>query len=114
VQSCRTNSIDNLVLTHLDVYDTFDELQVCTAYEIDGKETSEFPSSPIKLKRARPVLRSFRGWKQDITAARSYEELPQAAKDYVAFIEEYTGSRVGIVSVGADRSQTFIRSRVWE
>jgi adenylosuccinate synthase len=112
--ACRTNSIDNLVLTHLDVYDSFDEIKVCTAYDIDGETTDQFPSSPIKLKRAEPVLRSFPGWKTDISKARSYEELPKAAKEYVAFIEDFTGSQVGIVSVGPDRSQTFLRTTVWE
>ncbi len=111
--ACRTNSIDNLVLTHLDVYDSFDEIKVCTAYEIDGKQIEHFPASPLWLQRAKPVLRSFPGWKEDITTANNFSDLPEAAKDYVAFIEEYTGSAVGIVSVGPDRSQTFVRFPVW-
>lgn len=111
--ACRTNSIDNLVLTHLDVYDSFDEIKVCTAYEIDGEQIEHFPASPLWLQRAKPVLRSFPGWKEDITTANNFSDLPEAAKDYVAFIEEYTGSAVGIVSVGPDRSQTFVRFPVW-
>jgi adenylosuccinate synthase len=111
--ACRTNSIENLVLTHLDVYDSFDEIQLCTAYEIDGETTRVFPSATNMLQKAEPVLQSFPGWKEDITRARSFEELPQAARDYIRFIEEFTEARVGIVSVGPDRNQTFLRGPIW-
>ena len=112
--ACRTNSIDNLVLTHLDVYDSFDEIKVCTAYEVDGKQIEHFPASPVWLERAKPVLQSFPGWKEDITKADNFADLPKAAKEYIAFIERFTGSKVGIVSVGPDRNQTFVRSPIWE
>jgi adenylosuccinate synthase len=111
---CKTNSIDSLVLTHLDVYDDFDELSACVAYSIDGEQTTDFPSSPRVLQRAEPVLKSFPGWKQSLSEARTYEELPENAKSYIRFIEEFTGTSVGIVSVGPDREQTFIRYPVWE
>lgn len=111
--ACQTNSIDSLVLTHPDVYDSFDEVSVCVAYKIDGQETTSFPSSARKLERAEPVLKKFAGWKKSITAATSFEELPENCRSYINFIEEYTGTEVGIVSVGPDRSQTFIRNKVW-
>lgn len=111
--ACRTNSIDSLVLTHPDVYDTFDEISVCVAYKIDGKETSSFPSSALQLERAEPVLKKFAGWKATISAAGSYEELPEKCRSYIEFIEEFTGTPVGIISVGPDRNQTFIRKAVW-
>ena len=111
--ACRTNSIDSLVLTHPDVYDTFDEISVCVAYKIDGKETKAFPSSALQLERAEPVLKKFSGWKEPITEARSYEDLPTNCQSYIEFIEEFTGTPVGIISVGPDRTQTFIRKTVW-
>ncbi|MDZ7793324.1 MAG: adenylosuccinate synthetase [Spirochaetia bacterium] len=111
--ACQTNSIDSLVLTHPDVYDTFDEVSVCVAYKIDGQETTSFPSSARKLERAEPVLKKFPGWKKSITAATSFDELPENCRSYINFIEEYTGTAVGIVSVGPDRTQTFIRKKVW-
>jgi len=112
--ACRTNSIDSLVLTHLDVYDDFDELSACVAYSIDGEKTEEFPSSPRRLERAEPVLKSFPGWKQSLSDAKNYDDIPEKAKSYIRFIEEYTGARVGIISVGPDREQTFIRYPIWE
>ena len=111
--ACQTNSIDSLVLTHPDVYDTFDEVSVCVAYKIDGQETTSFPSSARKLERAEPVLKKFPGWKKSITAATSFDELPENCRSYINFIEEYTATEVGIVSVGPDRTQTFIRKKVW-
>lgn len=112
--ACRTNSIDSLVLTHPDVYDDFGEISVCVAYEIDGKETSAFPSSSRRLERAKPVLKKFKGWNVKISGARTYDDLPEDTRNYIAFIEEYTGTEVGIVSVGPDRSQTFIRTAIWD
>ncbi|MFW5727086.1 MAG: adenylosuccinate synthase [Spirochaetia bacterium] len=111
--ACRTNSIDSLVLTHPDVYDTFDEISVCVAYKIDGKETTSFPSSALKLERAEPVLKKFSGWKEAISAVSEYANLPEKCKSYIEFIEEFTGTPVGIISVGPDRNQTFIRKKVW-
>jgi len=111
--ACQTNSIDSLVLTHPDVYDTFDEVSVCVAYKIDEQETTSFPSSARKLERAEPVLKKFPGWKKSITTATSFDELPENCRSYINFIEEYTGTSVGIVSVGPDRTQTFIRKKVW-
>lgn len=111
--ACRTNSIDSLVLTHPDVYDTFDEISVCVAYKIDGKETTSFPSSALKLERAEPVLKKFSGWKEAISAVSEYANLPEKCKSYIEFIEEFTGTPIGIISVGPDRNQTFIRKKVW-
>lgn len=112
--ACQTNSISSLVLTHPDVYDDFDEISVCVAYEIDGKQTTSFPSSIRALERATPVLKKFKGWKQAISKVRRYEDLPQLTKDYISFIEDFVQTKVGIISVGPDRSQTFIRTPVWE
>ncbi len=111
--ACFVNSIDNLVLTHLDIYDDMNEIEACVAYDIDGKIVTDFPTSIPDLNKAKPVLKKFPGWKQAITACTSYKKLPKNAKAYVQFIEEFTETKVGIVSVGADRNQTFIREKIW-
>lgn len=111
--ACFVNSIDNLVLTHLDIYDDMNEIEACVAYDIDGKIVTDFPTSIPELNKAKPVLKKFPGWKQAITACTSYKKLPKNAKAYVEFIEEFTETKVGIVSVGADRNQTFIREKIW-
>lgn len=112
--ACRVNSIDELVLTHLDIYDSLDTIEACIAYDIDGVQTADFPSSIGELNRAKPVLKRFAGWKQPLKHCRSYEELPPTARAYVDFIEEFSGSRVGIISVGYDRKDTFIRANLWK
>jgi adenylosuccinate synthase len=111
--ACRTNSIDSLVMTHLDVYDSLDSIQACVAYKIGDKIVEDFPASIEALNAAKPVLRAFPGWKTSLKEARSYMSLPQAAQDYVEFIERYTETPVGIVSVGYDRKETFIRKSPW-
>ncbi|HDQ15146.1 MAG TPA: adenylosuccinate synthase [Sediminispirochaeta sp.] len=112
--SCRGNSITSLVLTHLDVYDQFDEITVCVGYRIDGEEDTAFPSSCRRLERAEPILKVFKGWKRDISGIKSYDDLPREAKEYIQFIEDFVDTPVGIVSVGPERSQTVIRQGVWQ
>lgn len=111
--ACITNSIDSLVLTHLDIYDTFDEIEACVAYEIDGKTVVDFPASVPAMEKAKPVLKKFKGWKKSLKECRSYEELPKEARDYVEFIEDYCKTEVGIISVGYERNETFIRQNPW-
>lgn len=112
--ACHVNSIDRLVLTHLDIYDAMDEIEACVAYDIDGKIVTEFPSSIPDLNKAKPVLQKFEGWKESITECTSYKKLPKNAKSYVEFIEDFTGTPVGIVSVGAERNQTFVLDKIWK
>ena len=111
--ACLANSIDSLILTHLDVYDTLGEIEACVAYSIGGRETSEFPASIKELESARPVLRSFKGWKKSVRGCRSYEELPAEAQSYIEFIEGYCGVPVDIISTGPERDETFMRREVW-
>jgi adenylosuccinate synthase len=111
--ACAANSIDRLVLTHLDVYDELAEFETCVAYRLRGKLVDDFPASIRDLEESTPVLRRFRGWKAPISACRSWEELPREAKEYVQFIEEFTETPVSMVSVGSDRNQTIVRESPW-
>jgi len=111
--ACLTNSIDSLVMTHLDVYDTFEEIKACVAYSIDDKIVESFPASIDELNRAKPVLRTFSGWKKSLAGALTYEEFPVAAMEYIEFIERFCETPVDIVSVGYDRKATIIRKSPW-
>lgn len=111
--ACMVNSIDRLVLTHLDVYDALPEFEACVAYRIDGKVVEDFPASIRDLERAVPVLKKFDGWKTPISACQSWEELPTKAREYVEFIETFTETPISIVSVGSDRQQTIVRESPW-
>ena len=111
--ACRSNSIDDLVLTHLDVYDTLEDIEACVAYDVNGVVTEDFPASVEDLNAAKPVLKHFKGWKKCLKECRSYDNLPAEARAYVDYIEEFTGTKVGIISVGYDRNDTFIREKIW-
>ena len=111
--ACRVNSIDSLVLTHLDIYDEMESIEACIAYDIDGKIVTDFPAGIPALNAARPVLKKFDGWKSDLRSCASYEKMPANAKAYVEFIESFTETPVGIVSVGADRNDTYLRIHPW-
>jgi len=111
--ACLANSIDSLVLTHLDVYDTLDSFEACVAYKVRGKIVEHFPASVRDLEDAEPVLRTFQGWNRSLKEVREYDELPREARDYVSFIEEYTETAIDIVSVGYDRRDTIVRKSPW-
>jgi adenylosuccinate synthase len=111
--ACLTNSIDSLVMTHLDVYDALEEIKACIAYRIDGKIVENFPASITDLNRAVPVLRSFPGWKRSLANALIYEEFPVEAMDYIEFIERFCETPIDIISVGYDRKATIIRKSPW-
>jgi len=111
--ACLTNSIDSLVMTHLDVYDTFEEIKACVGYRLGDKIVESFPSSITELNNAKPVLRTFRGWKKSLADALTYEEFPVAAMEYIEFIERFCETPVDIVSVGYDRKATIIRKSPW-
>jgi adenylosuccinate synthase len=111
--ACLTNSIDSLVITHLDVYDTLDEIKACIAYRIGDKMVETFPASITALNMAKPVLRGFSGWKQSLSNALTYGEFPVAAMEYIDFIERFCETPIDIVSVGYDRKETIIRKSPW-
>lgn len=112
--ACRVNSIDSLVLTHLDIYDEMDQIEACVAYDINGKIVTDFPANVDELNAAKPVLQKFQGWKASLKECRSYKKLPKNARAYVEFIEDYTGTPVGIISVGYERDETFVRKNPWK
>jgi adenylosuccinate synthase len=112
--ACLTNSIDSLVMTHLDVYDTFDEIKACVSYDIDGKIVESFPTSIEALNRAQPVLRTFAGWKKNLSDSLAYGDFPDAAMEYIEFIERYCETPIDIVSVGYERRATVIRKSPWQ
>jgi adenylosuccinate synthase len=98
----------NLALTKLDILSYMDRIPVCTHYVLDGQQTDEFPF-PAVLDQAKPVVEYVPGWKCDISGVRKWEDLPQAARDYVELIEKAVGCHIGYVSVGPERDSIIIR-----
>ena len=98
----------NIALTKLDVLSYMKKIPVCTHYLVDGKESDEFPF-PVMLDAAKPVVEYMDGWQCDISGARKWEDLPEAARKYVEHIESRIGCRIGYVSVGPERESIVIR-----
>jgi len=100
------NGMERAAITKLDVLSNFDEIKVCTGYKLDGTELKYFPTGLSKLENVIPIYETLPGWKEDITNAKHYDELPAKAKDYLSFISEKSGFEISIISVGPRRSQT--------
>lgn len=108
------NGINNLVITKLDVLSGMPTLKIATKYKTeDGKIIDYFTSSTTKLYNYEPMYEELEGWTEDITQARSYDELPMNAKKYIEFIENYLGINVYLVSVGPERTQNIIRKELF-
>ena len=105
----RINGITDLVLTKLDILTGLEEIPVCVAYEVEGTRFDEVPVNQSDFHHATPILEYFPGWKEDITGARTFEELPQAAQDYVLALEAMSGTRISVIGVGASRDAVIVR-----
>ncbi|QDU13556.1 Adenylosuccinate synthetase [Gimesia maris] len=102
------SGVDCIAVMLLDVLSGLDELKICEAYDINGKQVIDFPSHILDLEESKPVYRTIAGWKEDITGVRKMEDLPENAIAYIKAIEEIIGKPVEIVSVGPDREQTIL------
>jgi adenylosuccinate synthase len=104
--SSRVNGLTDYFLTKLDVLDTWERIPVCVAYEIDGVRHEEMPMTQTEFHHAKPVYEYFDGWQTDISACRTFDELPKNAQAYVQALEEMSGTRIWGVGVGPGREQT--------
>src|SRR5690606_34976653 len=108
------NGINNLVITKLDVLSGISPLKIATNYKTeDGRIIDYITSSTTKLHNYEQIYEELPGWEEDISHARSYDELPENAKKYIELIEEYLGINVYLVSVGPERSQNIIRKELF-
>ncbi|RMH80879.1 MAG: adenylosuccinate synthase [Acidobacteria bacterium] len=101
----EVNGLDGLVLTKLDVLDTFEEIKIGIAYEVGGRVIDHFPASLGELYEAKPVYKTFKGWLKDTRGAKSLEELPPKAIEYIEFIQSYLGIPVVMLSTGPERDE---------
>ncbi|KLO27449.1 adenylosuccinate synthetase [Mycolicibacter heraklionensis] len=108
----RVNGITDYFLTKLDVLSSLETVPVCVGYTVDGKRTDELPMTQEEFARAEPVYEELPGWWEDISGARTFEELPANARDYVSRLEEIAGAQVSCIGVGPGREQTIVRRDV--
>jgi len=109
----KLNSLSGLAITKLDVLDDLDEIKICTAYKYNGKTITNFPAEIKVLQECTPVYETHPGWNQDIRAIRELDELPLNAKEYLKRLEELSGVKIKIVSVGPGREATIIKERIF-
>ncbi|RXK58515.1 adenylosuccinate synthase [Lacibacter luteus] len=102
--ACMVNGITQIVMTKADVLDSFSELEVCTAYNVNGKETKQIPFEISKVK-IEPVYKAFSGWSKPITECKTWADFPEQMNEYLAFINNYLGVEVKYVSNGPGRDQ---------
>ncbi len=104
----QINGINELTLTKMDVMDGFDEIKVCTAYRLNGKETDVFPLSLPEIENAEPVYTALPGWNNSIEGITDWEKLPATAQSYIRFVEDYLGVKFTIISTGPKRTETIV------
>jgi adenylosuccinate synthase len=102
----RINGFTDIVLTKLDVLTGIDEVPICTGYDVDGVIHREMPMTQTDFHHATPVYETLPGWTEDLSEARTFEELPENARAYVRRLEELAGCRISAIGVGPDRAAT--------
>jgi len=102
----RINGLTDIFLTKLDVLTGWEKIPVCVAYDVDGARTDEVPMTQTDFHHATPVYEYLPGWSEDISGAQTLADLPKNARDYVAFLEDVSGTRISAIGVGQDRDAT--------
>ncbi len=111
--SRNVNGFKYGALMLFDILSNLGDINVCVAYELDGKVIDYVPASLKETYRCKPIYKTFKGWIEDISKAKTYEELPEAAKNYIEFIEDFLKIKIVIISVGPDQKDTIIREEIF-
>lgn len=107
-QAVRINGLTDLFITKLDVLTGLEKIPVCVAYEVDGVRFDEIPMTQTDFHHAKPIYEYFDGWNESISDAKTLDELPENAREYVHKLEELSGCRISAIGVGPDRDQTIV------
>ena len=97
------------MLTKLDVLSGLEKIPVCVAYDVNGVRHDEMPVNQSDFHHAKPIYEELPGWKEDISGARRFEDLPKPAQDYILALEAMSGSRISAIGVGPEREQVVVR-----
>ncbi|HZK35416.1 MAG TPA: adenylosuccinate synthase, partial [Aeromicrobium sp.] len=106
--AARINGVTDFVLTKLDVLTGCDTIPVCVAYEVEGERVEEMPMTQTALHHAKPIYEYFDGWTEDISGARTFDDLPANAQNYVKALEKISGARISAIGVGPGREETVV------
>jgi len=107
--AARINGVTDFVMTKLDVLTGLETIPVCVAYDVDGVRHDEVPVNQTDFHHATPIYEEFPGWTEDITGARTFDDLPKNARDYVLAVEAMSGARISAIGVGPGRDAIVVR-----
>ena len=107
-RSIFINSMTGICVTKLDVMDELDSIRICTGYSVDGKQIDHLPVGAEGFAAVQPIYEDMPGWKSSTVGVRSYEELPQKARDYLERISEICQVQIAMISTGPDRADTIV------
>jgi adenylosuccinate synthase len=106
--SVQINGLTDIALTHLDIYDGFPSIKICTAYKFKGEVLTSFPSDVAILERCQPIYEELDGWQESVSGIRNFKKLPRGARNYMSRLEDLLSCPISLVSVGPDRRQTIL------
>jgi adenylosuccinate synthase len=107
--SAQVNCYSQINLTKLDILDTFEEIRVATGYRLDGEDLETFPADLDQMERMEIVYKTFEGWRAETTGCRRWEDLPDRAREYIAFIEKWVGIQLKWIGTGPRREDMIVR-----
>ena len=107
-QTIKTSGITGIALTKLDVLDEFDEIKICIAYDLDGKQIEYLPAAPEQQFKVKPIYKSFKGWNSSTCGIKSFSDLPSEAQNYIKFIEEFVEAKLSTISTSPERKDTIL------
>ena len=106
--SVQINGLSDIALTHLDIYDGFPSIKICTAYKFKGDVLTSFPSDITILEKCQPIYEELDGWQESISGIRNFKKLPAGARNYMSRLEDLLSCPISLVSVGPDRRQIML------
>ncbi len=107
-KSCIISGINGIALTKIDVLNELEDINICVAYELDGKKIDYFPSKLQDQIKVKPIYKQLKGWQEDITGIKKWDDLPENAKKYISFIEDYCGAKISCISTGPKREDSIL------
>ena len=113
-QTIKISGINGIALTKLDVLDELDEIKMCVQYDLDGKKIDYLPASVEDQLKIKPIYKTFPGWKSSTNGIKNIDELPEEAKNYIYFIEDFIGAKVSSISTSPEREDTILIKNPFE
>ncbi len=107
-QTIKISGIDGIALTKLDVLDELEEINLCVAYELNGKKIDYFPTATEDQLNVKPVYKKFEGWKSNTKGIKKFDDLPEKAKIYVKALEQFTDTKISSISTSPEREDTIL------